>query len=96
MSASGAVGGLGVVSVWCAAAAAECVLVVDESGAVGEAGRRTSGVQVAVGVAELVAVVEEEEAAALRWARSGKLGFLAGAEPWERNTRSHCATKSIK
>ena len=88
MSASGAVGGLGVMSVWCAAAAVERVLVVDESGAVGEAGRRTSGVQVAVGVAELVAVVEEE-AAALRWARLGKLGLLAGAEPCERSTRSH-------
>ena len=88
MSASGAVGGLGVMSVWCAAAAVECALVVDESGVVEEAERRTSSVRVAVGVAELVAVVGEE-AAARRWARLGKLGLLAGAEPCERSTRSH-------
>ena len=88
MSASGAVGGLGVMSVWCVAAAVECALVVDESGVVEEAERRTSSVRVAVGVAELVAVVEEE-AAAGRWARLGKLGLLAGAELCERSTRSH-------
>ena len=74
-------------SAWCAAAAVACVLAVDESGAV-EAEQRTCGVQVVAEAAELVAVVEEE-AAAGRWARLGKLGLLAGAEPCERSTRSH-------
>ena len=89
VSASGPVGGLSVMSAWCVAAALECALVVNKSGVVEEAGWRASGVQVAVGVAELVAVEEEEEAAAGCWARLGKLGLLVGPEPCERSTRSH-------